>query len=264
MASIGLRATELGPVGWLPTDPAALTRALAPHGLQLVGGFVPFVLHTADAGSAVEAAGRTAATLAAAGAEVICAAAVADLDWSPPFPLDDTQRGHMAENLARVEEAVNRHGLTLAVHPHAGTLVERAEDVERLLEATAVPFCLDTGHLLIGGYDPAAFVRDHAGRVAHVHLKDVDAKVAGRLNAGELTLMGAVQAGLFRPLGDGDAGIADVVRRLEASGYERRLVLEQDTAITGQEPPVGSGPVLDVVRSIEFLTTVAPTKEEVM
>jgi inosose dehydratase len=38
-------------------------------------------------------------------------------------------------------------------------------------------------------------------------------------------------------------------------------VLEQDAAITGQEPPVGSGPVLDVRRSIEYLTTLAPERE---
>jgi inosose dehydratase len=69
---------------------------------------------------------------------------------------------------------------------------------------------------------------------------------------------------LFRPLGAGDADIAQVVANLEANGYERWLVLEQDTAITGQEPPVGSGPVLDVRQSIEFLATVAPAKEEVM
>jgi inosose dehydratase len=73
----------------------------------------------------------------------------------------------------------------------------------------------------------------------------------------------AVQAGLFRPLGDGDAGIDEVVRLLEDSGYERWLVLEQDLAITGSEPPVGGGPVLDVARSIEFLSTRAPIREGV-
>ena len=74
--------------------------------------------------------------------------------------------------------------------------------------------------------------------------------------------MEAVQAGLFRPLGEGDAAIADVIRALD--GYAGALVLEQDTAITGQEPPVGSGPGLDVRKSIEFLDTVAPTNEEVI
>jgi len=262
MTQLGLTATELGPVGWLPTDAPALSEILERHGLKLVGGFVPFVLHTAHFDP--REGDRMARLLAAAGAEVMCAAVVTDLDWSAPRPLDDTEWRHLAGNLARLEEATAAHGLTLAVHPHVGTLLERAHDVERLVEATDAGLCLDTGHLLIGGGDPAGFARDHAARIVHVHLKDVDATVAHRLNAGELTLVQAVQAGLFRPLGAGDADIAQVVRNLEATGYERWLVLEQDTAITGQEPPVDSGPVLDVRRSIEFLATVAPPIEEVM
>jgi inosose dehydratase len=68
---------------------------------------------------------------------------------------------------------------------------------------------------------------------------------------------------MFRPLGDGDAGIDEVVRLLDHTGYERWLVLEQDIAITGSEPPAGGGPALDVRKSIEFLSTRAPTRERV-
>jgi inosose dehydratase len=65
---------------------------------------------------------------------------------------------------------------------------------------------------------------------------------------------------LFRPLGEGDAGIDGVVDLLDRSGYAGWLVLEQDTAITGEEPPVGGGPVLDVRKSIEHLHTLAPAR----
>ena len=96
----------------------------------------------------------------------------------------------------------------------------------------------------------------------HVHLKDVDANIAARVRAGELSLVEATQQGLFRPLGQGDARIAEVIRALDESGYERWLVLEQDTAITGPEPPDGDGPVLDVRTSIEYLTRLAPARGE--
>jgi inosose dehydratase len=62
-------------------------------------------------------------------------------------------------------------------------------------------------------------------------------------------------------LGDGDARIDEVVRLLDDTGYERWLVLEQDVAITGPEPPVDGGPALDVRKSIEFLSTWAPRRE---
>jgi inosose dehydratase len=263
MASLGLTATELGPAGYLPLDPDALRARLDAHGLALVGGFVPLVLHEPALDGARREAAEVAGRMAAAGADVFVCAVVADAGWSRPPALDDRQFAHLVEHLAAIEALVAEHGLTFALHPHAGTLVETRADVERLLEATSVGWCLDTGHLLIGGLDPAAFVREHGDRIVHVHLKDVDGTVAARYRAGELTLMAATQAGLFRPLGAGDAGIAEVLDLLQAHGYERWLVLEQDAALTGAEPPAGGGPVLDVRASIEFLTHTAPSRERV-
>jgi inosose dehydratase len=254
MASLGFRATELGPIGYLPFEPVAIREALDRHGLRLVGGFVPLVLHEPDLDTAE--AERVAAVLAAAGAEVFNAAVVADAGWSPPLPLDDDAWQRVARHLAEVERLVSQHGLTLALHPHVGTQVETAADVERMLELSEVGWCLDTGHLLIGGVDPAEFARRHGERVVHVHLKDVDMAVTRR----GLSLVQAVQAGLFRPLGAGDVRLDEVLDGLD--GYGRWLVLEQDTALTGEEPPAGSGPVTDVQASIAYLQSPAPTRRE--
>jgi inosose dehydratase len=264
MAGLGLTATELGPVGYLPDDPATLRALLDRHGLTPVGAFVPLVLHEPSLDEARRAAEAIATTLASAGAEVFVGAAVMDADWSAPAPLAEAAFGRLVEHLGEIAALVAGHGLTFALHPHAGTLVESAADVERLLAASDVGWCMDSGHLLIGGCDPVGFARDHGDRVTHVHLKDVDGEVAARYRAGELTLMGATQAGLFRPLGRGDASIAGVLDQLDAHGYDRWLVLEQDAAITGEEPPVGSGPVLDVQASIEFLANTAPRRERVV
>ena len=258
IASLGLRATELGPIGYLRFEPAAIRERLDRHGLRLVGGFVPLVLHEPALDTAE--AERIAAVLAGAGAAVFNAAVVADAAWSPPLPLDDDAWRRVARHLAEIERLVEQHGLTLALHPHVGTQVETAADVERMLELTDTGWCLDTGHLLIGGVDPAEFALRHGERVVHVHLKDVDDAVAARLRRGELSLVQAVQTGLFRPLGAGDVRIDAVLDGLD--GYERWLVLEQDTALTGEEPPVGSGPVTDVRRSIEYLASLAPGSRE--
>jgi len=202
-----------------------------------------------------------AAMMAAAGADTFVAAIVADTAWSEPFAPDERQWSRLVTHIGEVAGVVAAEGLTLVVHPHVGTLAERDAEEQRLLADSDAGWCLDTGHLLIGGSDPARFAREHADRILHVHLKDVDAGIARRLNGGELTLMRAVQAGLFRPLGQGDAGIEEVIGLLDAHGYERWLVLEQDAAITGQEPPVGDGPIGDVRQSIAFLNSVAPERE---
>jgi inosose dehydratase len=260
MASLGLRATELGPIGYLPFEPARIREQLDRHGLRLVGGFVPLVLHEPQLDTAE--AERIAAVLAGAGADVFVAAAVADAGWAPPVPLDTDDWHRLARHLGEIERRVADHGLTLALHPHAGTQIETARDVETLLAVSDVGWCLDTGHLLIGGADPAEFVRANGDRIVHAHLKDVDAGIATRLRAGELTLVEATQAGLFRPLGRGDARIDEVVDLLNMAGYERWLVLEQDTAISGEEPPEGRGPVIDVRTSIDYLHSLAPARRE--
>jgi inosose dehydratase len=221
-------------------------------------------VHERDLSATRKLADRAAAQLAAAGAEVFVAAAVADQAWSPPPALDDDGWKRTGAHLREVaDEVADGHGLELVLHPHVGTLVQTAADVERALAHSDVPWCLDTGHLLIGGVDPANFVREHADRIGHVHLKDVNARLAERVRSGQLSLVQATQNGLFQPLGEGDARIDEVVRLLDDAGYERWLVLEQDLAITGSEPPVDGGPALDVRKSIEFLSTRAPRRERV-
>jgi inosose dehydratase len=258
MSSLGLHATELGPIGYLPLEAAPLRRYLDAYGLRLVGGFVPLVLHDTNVNGARERAARMAELFAAVEADVFVAAILADDDWGAPRALSDDEWRRLAEHLNEIDALVEGYGLTLAVHPHVGTLIERDDAVERLLALSSAGWCLDTGHLLIGGTDPVEFVHRHGDRIVHVHLKDVDATIAARVRAGELSLVEATQQGLFRPLGQGDARIAEVVRALDEAGYERWLVLEQDTAITGPEPPAGDGPVLDVRTSIEYLKRLAP------
>jgi inosose dehydratase len=260
MVSLGLAATEMGPVGYLPGDPAELRALLDRHGLGLVGAFVPLVLHERSLDEARAVLDELMPLVGALDGEVLVAAAVTDVRWSPRVPLDGDGYARIAENLRTLSDTTAESGLRLALHPHVGTLVETAEDVDAILAQGEVDWCLDTGHLAIGGTDPVQFTAANAGRIVHVHLKDVDMELAGRVRSRELSLVEATRRGLFRPLGDGDASIDEVVEQLDRQGYERWLVLEQDTTLTGEEPPVGRGPVIDVRRSIDYLATLAPAR----
>jgi inosose dehydratase len=191
-------------------------------------------------------------------ADVLVAAAVTDEQWSPRIPLEPGNWARIVRNLQELSELAAASGLRLALHPHAGTLVETAADIDAVLAQGEVDWCLDTGHLAIGGTDPVEFTAANAGRIVHVHLKDVDMELAERVRSGELSLVDATRRGLFRPLGDGNASIDKVVEQLDRKGYDRWLVLEQDTTLTGEEPPEGRGPVNDVRRSIDYLATLAP------
>ena len=263
MAELGLRGTELGAVGFLPEDPASISEQLGRHGLELVGGFVPLVLHEPDLSDTIDEARRSARLIAEAGGRMFVVGVVQDLAWSTPQELDDAGWARLARHLQEIEQLTAEYGLTVALHPHAGTLIETPGQVQRALEMVAVGWCLDTGHLTIGGADPVEFAREHGDRVVHAHLKDVDANVAAELRSGRCSLVDATRAGLFLPLGKGDARIAEVMDALQAHGYDGWLVLEQDTAITGDEPTVAGGPMRDARESIAFLHHTARTTEEI-
>jgi len=254
MRSLGITATELGAPGFLPRDPDELGEVLGRHGIDLVGGFVPLVLHEPAARRDTLAAAReTAELFAAVGATTFVTAVVVDEDWSPRFPLSAAQWDHVAGLLAELDELCDTYGLTQALHAHVGTLVETADDVRRLLDHSAVRWCLDTGHLLIGGYDPAQFARDAGDRVAHVHLKDVDPAVANDVAAGKASIRDGVTRGLFRPLGRGGAPIAETIATLEAGGYSGWYVLEQDEDLGPALPEGSEGPLAEVRTSAEYL-----------
>ncbi|GAS89664.1 sugar phosphate isomerase/epimerase family protein [Mycolicibacterium brisbanense] len=254
MRGAGLSATELGPDGFLPADPAELTAVLDAQGLSCVGGFVPVVLHDASHDPADDLAGPVA-SLRAAGAGVVVLAAATGADGYDSRPvLDDDQWATLLANLDRLSDLAAAAGLLAVLHPHVGTMVETRSDVDRVLAGSAIPLCLDTGHLLIGGTDPLELAKSVPHRVKHTHLKDVDAALAARVQSGELTYTDAVRAGMYTPLGTGDIDIAGIVSVLRNNGFDGWFVMEQDTILDGE--PTDEGPVRDVRTSVAYLKSV--------
>lgn len=261
MAGLGLTATELGAPGFLPTDPDDVKAELSQYGMSLLGGFTPVVLHDpAQRKATIESATATARLFQQAGATKFISAVVQDMDWSIPRPLSVDEQRHMAEMFGVIDEICAEHGLEQVLHSHVQTLVETKDDINRVLDTCDVHFCLDTGHMAIGGQDPVAFAKEAMERVGHVHLKDVRLDMVPPVLAREVSLMAATQAGLFTPLGQGDVDILGVVQALESAGYQGWYVIEQDTAITDGLPSEGDGPIHQVTTSMQYLTdVVAPT-----
>ncbi|HEX2133463.1 MAG TPA: TIM barrel protein [Actinophytocola sp.] len=259
MADLGLAATELGPPGYLPTDPATLRETLAAHRLGLVGGFLAVVLHDPERQQGtVDEAARQAELLAAAGAEVLVLAANTGLDgYDERPPLRPEQWRTLVDTAGLVRDAAVRHGLRTVLHPHVGTQVETAAEVKRFLADSDLPLCVDTGHLLIGGTDPVELVRAHPHRVGHVHLKDVRADLADAVREGRIGYTESVARGIYVPLGDGDVDVAALLKLLRDNDYHGWYVLEQDTAL----PEDGGAdtdrlPRRDTARSLAFLDSV--------
>ncbi len=254
MVEVGLHATELGSDGFLPPSPEGKAETLAGYGMHGLGNFTPVLLH--DAGTdPVPEVERVLAGFDAVGADVLVLSAITGLRGYDSRPeLDTAGWDTLLGNLDTLSRLAAERGVRAVLHPHVGTMVETGSDVQKVLEGSSIALCLDTGHLLIGGTDPAALTRQHPERIAHTHLKDVDNALAKRVQSGELTYTDAVRSGMYKPLGRGDVDIAGVVSHLEAHNYTGWYVLEQDAIL--DEEPQGEGPVAEVRESAEYVRSV--------
>jgi inosose dehydratase len=257
MRDIGLAATELGPEGFLPADPDQMAGVLAAHQLTAVGGFTPLLMHR-PGHDPLPAIDRILEQYQATHAEVLVLSATSGLDGYDSRPtLDKDGWNLLLRNLNRISERAAERGVRAVLHPHVGTMVENGDEVQRVLSGSSISLCLDTGHLLIGGTDPAQLTRQAPDRIAHTHLKDVNSQIADKVRAGRLSYTEAVVEGMYRPLGTGDVDVETIVNALQGNGYTGWYTLEQDTILT--EEPRGEGPVTDVRTSAAYVRSLLTT-----
>ena len=251
MREVGLSATEFGPDGFLPADPQEMAGVLSAHHLTAVGGFVPVVMYRPDHDPVPDIERLIPGFLAAKARTMVLSAdsGLAGYDSRPV--LDEQGWRTLLGNMDRITALAAGHGIRAVLHPHVGTMVENPQEVQRVLAGSTIALCLDTGHLLIGGTDPAELTRQAPERIAHTHLKDVDDTIAGKVRSGRLTYTEAVRVGMYRPLGSGDVDVESILKTLRENDYPGWYVLEQDTILT--EEPAGEGPVADVRISADYV-----------
>lgn len=257
MSDLGLGATEFGPLGFLPIQPEDRAKALAEHGMEAVGGFFPIIMHQENFDPLPDTLNELE-SYTASGAKTLVLSAETGLEgYDTKRPeLDAHGWSVFFNNLERIKEAAAAIGVTAVLHPHVGTMVETEADVKKVLDGSTIKFCLDTGHMIIGGTDPVKFAEDHADRVAHSHLKDVNLTVADRVQSGEITYYQGILEGMYVPLGQGDVDVRSIVRSLIKAGFDGWFVLEQDNVITA-EPATGAGPFANAKASVQFINEVA-------
>ena len=263
IAEAGYSGTELGPYGFLPSEPAALRLELEKRALTLCSAFVAMQLGNAAAHQAGLAhVARSAELISAAGARLL----VLSDEITPPRSAVAGRRGEAnqlswneagwqaaAKAVSAVIARCKAAGLGVAFHHHAGTHVETPEEVDRLLSlfpADELGLCLDTGHYVYGGGDAVAFLRRQVARVWCVHLKDVsDAKLA-EARRGQMDFYTGVRHGVFSPLGKGSIDFAAVLALLQKEKFDGWLVVEADVLPGG----VGAdAPLANAIDGREYL-----------
>ncbi len=234
----GYRWTELGPYGYLPTDPGQLRDELAARDLTLTGGTVFTALHRGPAAleDAKRACAIEAATIVPLGARhlVLLPEGFTGPDGSltQAATLTDEQWGSLTDGLTALGRfARDELGCVLVVHSHADTHIATTSDIERFLGATdpdAVKVCLDTGHVAYCGGDNLALIHDRPDRIAYVHLKSVDPVVRARVEADRLDFGAAVRLGAMVEPELGEPDMPPVLAALAALERDLFCIVEQD------------------------------------
>jgi sugar phosphate isomerase/epimerase len=248
LAEAGYQWLELGPYGYLPTDPRQLAEEVGARGLRVSGGTTFGALHRPDRWDEMLAQTRRVAALtAAAGAH--------HLVYIPPMYRDEktgefteppeltaeqwASLGRRATELGKILLA--EYDVRLCLHPHADSHIQTQAEIERYLNESDPRYanlCLDTGHVAYGRGDNLDLIRRYAERIGYVHIKQLDPAILDQVYAENLSFGEAVKRGVCvePPAGvPNPAEIVDALSRLDAEIF---VIVEQDLYPCAPEVPL--------------------------
>ncbi|GAA3953034.1 TIM barrel protein [Actinoplanes auranticolor] len=239
LAGAGYRWLELGPYGYLPTDPAQLRDELARRDLTCAGGTVAGVGGPHKDFAAVLAETRKVAELITAlGAENLIFVPVPGYRddvtgvYHEPAELSPERWRALIDNSNTLGKVLaEEYGLTMQFHPHADYHVETQAQTERFLSDTDpryVSLCLDTGHLAYRRADIPAVIRKYPERIGYVHIKQMDPAIAERAEREDLAFGQAVALGASVEPPAGRPDVPSVLEALNELDADLFVVVEQD------------------------------------
>ena len=254
MVDIGFEGTELGSPGYMG-DAAQVHERLTRTRLELVGAFIPQHFSRAEKAEEDRVSLRDSLAVMAGGSpagshpfavlsdhfdEPDRRAFSGRIQDHPETWLSPARFDTLIDNLHRAAEVCRTAGFEPVLHPHAGTYIETADEIARVMDRidpALLGLCLDTGHFRFGGADPTQSVHAYHELIRHVHIKDCRTAVMDGVKAEGKGLEEALARGVFCQLGLGDSRIDAVIEALRAYDYQGWLVIEQDQFLRPTDTP---------------------------
>ncbi|WP_243794182.1 sugar phosphate isomerase/epimerase [Saccharopolyspora gloriosae] len=248
VAAAEYRWIELGPYGYLPTDPHRLRDELARRELTLSAGTCFTAFHHGDVWAQTWEHVRQVAELTAA-LDAKHLVVIPEM-WRDPATgeqledraLNDGSWRALGTGIDRLAKAVyEEFGLRLQFHPHADSHVDTQQHVERFLEMTdptLVTLCLDTGHISYCGGDNLELIEKYPSRIGYLHLKQVDPQVLAGVHDDDLPFGPAVRRGVMCEPPNGVPALEPIIEAVRGLDADLFAIVEQDLYPCAPEVPL--------------------------
>ena len=257
MALAGFTGSEVG--NKYPKDPKVLKPALELRGIEICNAwFSTFLISKPYEETEVEFE-KHVAFLAEMGAKVVGVSeqsySIQGIQDQPVFEgkyeMNDAEWALLCDGLNRLGKlSLEKYDVALTFHHHMGTVVQSAAETARMMEGTdpgLVSLLFDSGHFAYCGEDPTALVKQFAGRIKHVHLKDIRPDVVENVRTQRLSFLEGVRQGAFTIPGDGCVDFDPIFQTLTESGYEGYMVVE------AEQDPAKANPLEYAIRARKYI-----------
>ncbi|MDR0519419.1 MAG: sugar phosphate isomerase/epimerase [Clostridiales Family XIII bacterium] len=183
--------------------------------------------------------------------------------WAYWYSFPQTSEEMVADGFKKIKDLwtpifdeFDKYGIKFALEVHPTEIAFDYYTAERLLKEfdrrPTLGFNFDPSHLIWQGVNPTIFLRDFMDRVYHVHMKDAAVTLDGKAGIlGSHITFGDTRRGWnFRSLGHGDVNFEDIIRELNAAGYDGPLSVEWEDS--GMERVYGGTEAAAFVRTVDF------------
>ena len=260
MALAGFEGCEVG--NKYPKDTRVLKAALDMRGLQIANQWFSSFVLTKPMEEVERDFIRQCKFLKAMGAQRIGASeqshSIQGQRDTPVFDfkyvMNSAEWDRFAKSMNRLGEIANSMGISLVYHHHMGTVVQTAEEIDRMMEMTdrdKFSLLFDSGHLAYCNQDYLAVIAKYADRVKHVHLKDIRPQVVEKVKSQKLSFLQGVREGAFTVPGDGCIDFAPIFDILDRADYKGWMIVE------AEQDPAKANPLEYALKARQYIRKVA-------
>ena len=238
-AEAGYKTLELGPDGYLPADLSELRHELEKRSLRVCAGTACYRFDQYEDFNGF----RSRVASLCERVQALGASWLVTMDESDVGKYSEKKKEYPAALWKKYFEMFKalgiftreEFGIETVFHPHIRSLIETEDEIGRMMDYCDLRLCFDTGHhaYVNGGtaaHDQSAinFIKNHAGKIAYLHFKNVDGRIRKKVLDERLDSDAAFDMDVMCDLDRGIVDFMELKETLDLIGFSGIGIVEMD------------------------------------